>query len=272
MNSLIRQFFSVEEKDRDVHFHEVFFIQEQKEWTWEDASKRAPNLPRPWFELSRVSPEDRLEFVRDYWLDLLPFHPIGHAAIADFFQVLDDVGVVIHRQSEEDPFESEMVYSLADNSCFFRGLPPATEGEIEGCRREISSALPRDYLSFFQIHNGFGKLSELGLLKIDVLQEERRKVANLILTAETPLLSGGKQVDPGSLIPFFEAFGLASYQCFYADWYPGSEMGNVYLSGIDYTVSDTSDRNGWAEELAFPTFTEWLVYYLEGMSISKICT
>ena len=41
-------------------------------------------------------------------------------------------------------------------------------------------------------------------------------------------------------------------------------MGNVYLSGIDYTLSDVSDKKAWAENLAFPTFSEWLAYYLRG--------
>lgn len=268
MNSLIRQFFSVEGGERDVHFHEVFFLSEKNDWDWNAALQKAPGLPKPWFELSRVSAADRIEFIRDFWLDLLPYHPSAHPAIADFFECLDDIEVVLHRQSEEDPFQAEMVYSLADNSCFFRGLPPALEEEIENFRGEFSVELPRDYLAFFRIHNGFGKLSELGLLKIDEVSEEKRKVVNLILSGDSTLMSAGKLVDPSSLIPFYESFGLASYQCFYADWYPGSEMGNVYLSGIDYTISDTADRKAWAEDLAFPTFTEWLIYYLEGMNFS----
>ena len=50
-------------------------------------------------------------------------------------------------------------------------------------------------------------------------------------------------------------------------WYPGSEMGNVYLSGIDYTISDYRDRKEWADRLAFPTFLDWLAFYLEGNSL-----
>ena len=39
------------------------------------------------------------------------------------------------------------------------------------------------------------------------------------------------------------------------------------LSGIDYTISDYMDRKGWADQLAFPTFLEWLAFYLEGNSL-----
>lgn len=268
MNSLIRQFFSVECEKRDVFFHEIFFLNQQKSWDWKIARQHAPELPRSWFELSRISSADRVEFIRDLWLDLIPYRPKTHEAIADFFMCLEDVEIILHRQNAEEPFVAEMVYSLADNSSFFRGLPPATREELDALRSEMPSQLPRDFQAFCQIHNGFGKLSELGVLKVDEISEERRKIINSLLNAESLLMLGDEPVDPNSLIPFYESFGLASYQCFYADWYPEGEMGNVYLSGIDYTISDTADRNTWVENLAFPTFTEWLIYYLEGMSIS----
>ncbi|HAB99089.1 MAG TPA: hypothetical protein DCE71_04635 [Parachlamydiales bacterium] len=160
-----------------------------------------------------------------------------------------------------------MVYSLADNSSFFRGLPPCTDEEFRQIQVEIPYDLPRDFQAFCRIHHGFGKLSELGLLTLDEMIEEREHVIQSILEANSILRSGDQNIDPNLLIPFYESFGLASYQCFYADWYPASEMGNIYLSGIDYTVSDITDRRTWSEHLAFPTFIEWLVYYLEGMTL-----
>ena len=79
---------------------------------------------------------------------------------------------------------------------------------------------------------------------------------------------GEASLDPHSLFPFYEEYGLGSFQCFNAEWYPGSEMGNVYFSGIDYTLSDISDRSTWSENLAYPTFLEWLTEFLEGMNTS----
>ena len=186
--------------------------------------------------------------------------------MSEFCSRLDDTAPVISRKDDE--LQPEMVYSLADNSTFFRGLPPASEEDLREFRNEIGLTFPRDYLSFLRLHNGFGKLSELGLLRIEDVGIARQRVKGLLLHAEKSVKSEGRAVDPGSFIPFYEAYGLSSFQCFYADWYPGSEMGNVYLSGIDYTISRISDRKSWAENLAFPTFLEWLTYYLEGMSLS----
>ncbi len=265
MNSLVRQFFSTEEEDREVHFREVIFVNRETDLSWEVAQTKAPKLPRSWFELSRISTRDRIDFTRDLWLDLLSFHPKAHDSISRFFQSLDDIEVVLHRQSEEEPFSAELVYSLADNSSFFRGLPPLSGTEREALREEVLWDLPRDYWTFNRIHNGFGKLSELGLLQVEEITDERAKIVNTQVSSEQALHSGDVVVDPGTLIPFFISFGLASYQCFYADWYPAHEMGNVYLSGIDNTISDITDPELWSENLAFPTFVEWLAVYLQGM-------
>lgn len=263
MNSLARKFY---EKGGETNFQEVLFLCEEKEANWSDLSEKSPDLPRAWFELSRISPEERIEFTRDYWFDLLPYTPSVHPALVEFFSRLDDVALVIARK--EDELQPEMVYSLADNSTFFRGLPSASEEDLREFRTEIGLPLPRDYLSFLRLHSGFGKLSEMGVLKIEDVGVTRHRVSDLLLHAEKPVKTNGRAVDPAALIPFFEAYGLSSFQCFYADWYPGSEMGNVYLSGIDYTISDTSDRKSWSDNLAFPTFLEWLTTYLEGMSLS----
>jgi hypothetical protein len=45
-------------------------------------------------------------------------------------------------------------------------------------------------------------------------------------------------------------------------------MGNIYFSGIETTVSDISDLKTWAENLAYPTFLEWLTAFLEGINRS----
>ena len=248
MNSLIRKFFT------GTQFKEVRFLSEESDATWEEISDIAFDLPRGWFELSKVSSQDRVEFTRDFWLDRIPYHPSAHPAFFEFFEQLDDVAVVLTREREGEPFDAELVYSLADGSSFFRGKPPCIEGI------EIEVHLPQDYLSFLRIHNGFGKLSEMGLLEMEEILPARRRVIDL-------LKAGDVNVDPGTLIPFYESLGLSSFQCFYTDWYPGAEMGNVYLSGIDYTISDVSNKKMWTENLAFPTFSEWLVYYLQGMDL-----
>ncbi len=127
--------------------------------------------------------------------------------------------------------------------------------------------------AFIKIHNGFGKLSELNLLNLEDIPSARRKIREMVLKAPHPVKSGETVVDPSSLVPFFEVSGLSSYQCFYADWYPGNEMGNVYFSGIDYTVSNTSKREAWYDNGAFPTFLEWLLFIWRGWrSLLNLCT
>lgn len=264
MNSLVRSFFAGKE---EVAFKEVLFLSEEPDAKWEEIAKKTLDLPRSWFELSRVSVRDRIDFTRDFWLDRMPYHPSAHPAFFEFFEQLDDVAVVLTRLREDDPVVPELVYSLADNSSFFRGRPPCKEEAVHDLRSEIEASLPRDYLSFLRIHNGFGKLSEMGLLEIEEIAHGRRRVMDLLIQTDKRVKSGGVDVDPGALIPFYEALGLSSFQCFYTDWYPSSEMGNVYLSGIDYTLSDVSDKRAWIENFAFPTFSEWLAYYLQGMNL-----
>lgn len=264
MNLLGRQFFT---PNKDNQFKEVIFLNEEPRWSWDEVTKVAFDLPRGWFELSRVSAKDRVEFTRDFWLDRIPYHPKAHPIIFEFFEQLDDVAVVLTRKSAEEPMDSELVYSLADNSCFFRGKPPCSDGQLQDLKGELDLDLPRDFLVFSRIHNGFGKLSEMGLIEVEEVFHAKRRVMDMLLRTERRIRSGGVEVDPGALIPFYEVLGLASFQCFYTDWYPGNEMGNVYLSGIDYTISDISDKKAWTENLAFPTFSEWLATYLQGMNL-----
>ena len=251
------------------HFYEVRFLQEEPDTNWDGVGKLG--LPRGWFELSRIAQTDRVEFLFDFWMGVLPYHPIATEAIRDFFSELDDVAVVMSRQSKEEPWRSELVYSLRDNSSFFRGLPPAKEAHLPAVWRELGQELPRDFQAFLHLHNGFGKLTELGLLPIEELPRERRRIIEQIVRQDKPLRSGDTLVDPHYLYPFYEDYGGGA-QCFSAEWYPGSEMGNVYFSGIDYTVSDTSMQSGWSEQMAYATFLEWLGGFLGGMSRMPECT
>lgn len=264
MNSLARKFFTL---SKENGFSSVRFLTEEPNSSWEEITRIAYDIPRGWYELSRVLPQDRVEFTRDFWLDRLPYHPSAHPAIFEFFERLDDVAVVLIQRVEGEPMDAELVYSLADDSSFFRGKPPIGDSECTELLTELEVSLPRDYVSFLKIHNGFGKLSEMGLLELQEIADTKRRLIDLFLKSDKRLKAGGKEVDPGGLFPFYEALGLSSFQCFYSDWYPGSEMGNVYFSGIDYTISDVSQKRAWIENLAFPTFSEWLSYYLQGMTL-----
>ncbi len=265
MNALVRGFYQTSGKEGESFFHSVLFLSESEE-SWEKARARCADLPRGWYELCRLPIVDRISFIRDFWLGRLPYHPSFWKVLNDFFAKLDDVGVVLSQASANSPWNAEMVYSLKENRSFFRGPPPCKEEDLEELKAAANIMLPRDYLSFLHIHDGFGKLTELGLLKARQAVRAKEKLMNALISNERALMNEGKVVDPSSLIPFFESFGTDSYQCFFADWYPGNEMGNVYLSGIDYTISYCTDPKEWSDQLAFPSFLDWLAFYIEGNS------
>lgn len=259
MNQLVYKYFQEEE-----HFEEALFLSEHPEKDWESLLKIAPDLPRPWFELSRLTAEDRIEFSREFWLKALPYRPSMHRAILEFFRKLDDVGIVL---SLDGRWTSRLIYSFKDNSCFFQGLPPATSNRLMALEKEFDFLFPKDWMAFMKIHNGFGKLLELGVLRVEEMSDARRRVMQMVLEAKHPIMSKGHIIDARALVPFYEAFGLNSFQCFFSDWYPEGEMGNVYFSGIDYTISDTSYGEVRESVGSFPNFLVWLISFLEGMDI-----
>lgn len=259
MNAQIREFLR--------KFNQVRVLTEEPALRWEEASSLS--VSRPWFELSQLSPDDRVEFTKDFWLSRLPLHLSATPAIEEFFRRLSDVVVIAGRQTNEEPWRAELIYSLADNSSFFRGLRPASHHDIEELSHRFNIRFPRDYCAFFLIHDGFGKLTETGLLRLEELTHVRDRVIERIVESPQPLRFKETWLDPHWLFPFYEEYGLESFQCFNADWYPGSEMGNVHFSTIDWTLSDVEERAAWAEELAYPTFLEWLADFLHG---SNSCT
>jgi hypothetical protein len=244
MNIQIREFFRVDGVG-EPHFQDVRFLSEEKALSWNDAEKMG--LSRSWFELSRISVENRLEFTKGFWLKTLSFHPKATPVIENFFNQLDDVVVLVCRQTIEDPWRAELIYSMADNSTFFRGLSPASEEEIALVKKQLEPDLPSNFWAFSRLHNGFGRLSELGILPLEDLKDARDRLISSVFRSDKQLRMGEAKIDPYSL-------------------FPESEMGNVHFSGIDYTLSDTFERKEWAENLAFPTFLDWLAAFLEGMN------
>ena len=247
-------------------FHKVISLTEEK-FEWEALQKNMPALPRGWFELSRLEKEERLEFTRDFWLSKLLFSSTDTARyekrFEDFFENLEDVEIFACQVTEKEPFELHMIYSMADATGFFQGIPPANPGMIETLQKQFSNCqLPPDYLAFLEIHDGFSKYTDTGVLRTKQMAKTYQQLQQL-LSEEVLVRPDGEVIDPKSLIPFYESFGLHSYQCFYSDWYPEDEMGNVYFSEHDRTISNFLNENKLEENLAFPTYLGWLVFYLE---------
>jgi hypothetical protein len=264
MNRNVRHYFmKTGEGSAEGKFHQVFSLQEH-EMSWEELSKRIPVLSRGWYELSQLEVSARVEFTRDFWLAKLPFVPDFPDFLGEFFARLDDVGVYLIQPSMEAEWEAQMVYSLADNSGFYHGSPPAMEAHIDHLHKGFSEyRFPEDYLAFLQIHDGFGKYTDTGIIESSYLPEMYNRLQEYLEGQDPVQMSDGSFLDPRALIPFYESFGLNCYQCFYGAWYPDQEIGNVYFSGIENTLSETGDPESWEDNMAFPTFLDWLKFYLE---------
>ncbi len=258
MNSQVWDYYK---KTRGLH--DILLLTEGK-LTWEEAKKRAPCLIKGWFELSLLSTQDRIEFTKDFWLKTLPFIPQAHSNIASFFDRLEDIGVFLFQEKIGNPYLAEIVYSLKEGSVFFRGKIPCTHEDIHFFQQSFTNLLPRDYFAFLRIHNGFAKTSDTGMLSLQDIPLAKESMQAVIYEGEGAVFCDGKEIDPAALIPFYESFGRHSYQCFYTEWYPTSEMGNVYFSSQDFTISRYTLPN-LHETMAFTTFLQWLVFYLEGI-------
>ncbi len=228
-------------------------LSESPDLKWDEAQKEVPRLTKGWFELSRLEPSIRLEFIRDYWFNALPYIPTFRAFIDRFFAKVEEVGMVAATSG------IFLTYSLIGRSEFFLGGPPLIDDEIDTLRGQIDFPLPEDFLKFFRIHNGFFKGGDTGIFSSGVLVEEAQRFKEL----EVPLKLGTEKIASDLLLPFYRSFGLDVYQCFYSDWYPDGGVGNVLCSLGEGTISDYRTREKGRDYLAFSSFLDWLTFYME---------
>lgn len=248
------------------HFHQVIALHEQENSKWEKISKLAPSLCKGWYELARLDVQDRIDFTREFWLTKMPYHPQLNELLTKFFASLDDIGVFLVQSRKGEPFEPQIVYSLSKHSGFFQGKASVIDSEIIALQKVFPDyILPIDYLAFLQIHNGFAKLTDTGIMQTNEVKDTYFNF-QAMLDAEEPLItSKGREINPKSLIPFYKSFGMPFFQCFWGEWYPEGEMGNVYYSGLTKTISDCTKADFRVETMAFETFTDWLMFYLEAI-------
>jgi hypothetical protein len=247
------------------HFHEVVALHEEKGWLWEDVREKAPDFPRGWFELAQLPSGDRVEFIKDYWLTKLPFNPRLEPFLENFFKELDDIGIFIVQHKFADPWEAHKVYSMRKGRGFFRGLAPADESKILKLKQDFPGIIfPEDFLAFLQIHSGFSKTTDqTGIFRAENMRSSYESFQTFVGRREGLIMSGKQPVDPKDLIPFYESFGMPFFQCFWTEWYPEEEMGNVYYSSAMDAISCLAANDPSAENMAFATFSDWLMFYLE---------
>lgn len=253
------------EEERGGPFHKVVPLHESREWSWEAISHEAPLLPRGWYELSRLTAEERLEFTRDYWLSKLGNnHSEAEDQLETFFSSLEEVGIFVTQSTPTKAYEAHMVYIPKNEESFFHGSPPATKEAIANLSKQFSHfELPSDYLAFLEIHDGFCKYTDTGMIKTKEMARVYQRFQQL---RGRDILIGpdGEQVDPLHLIPFYESSHLHCYQCFYADWTPLGEMGTVFYADEDELMNFLDERY-LESSRAFPTFFHFLFSYLEDL-------
>ncbi len=266
MDSHFKEYFHEFSEDSPTGcVHKLIALHEDSTIQWEEISKIAPALPKAWYELSRLKPEDRIEFTKEYWQQKLMYHPNLGEFVDKFFSNLDEIGVFLIQKKFEDPFEVFLVYSVANDSGFYRGALPAPEDDLLTMESEFPEIIfPPDYLAFLKIHNGFFKTTDCtGLVLASEVKEVYDRFQVLFANEQGLVTESGQPLDPKKLIPFYVSFGMPYYHCFWAEWYPQQEMGVVYVRGTEKTVSDITRAENLMEGLAFPTFTDWLMFYLE---------
>lgn len=266
MDRHIREYYSLFSDDTPSgNFYTIISLNDEPQISWEEVAKKVPRICKGWYELSRLSTADRLEFLCDYWMMRLPYHPKLKDFLITFFNDLDDIGVFIFQKKFDDPFKAELVYSCKGSKGFFRGSIGATEEQLMDLQKAFPQYIfPKDYTSFLQIHNGFSKTTDCtGVLPCEGLKETYLNFQEMLAEQQTISSTNGDAVEPKAIIPFYESFGMPFFQCFYGEWYPEQEMGNVYYSGVTNTISDVKDNISGSESMAFATFADWLIFYLE---------
>lgn len=247
------------------HFHKVISLHESPKIDWDSVHQKAPDFCRGWFELARLESKDRIEFCRDFWIAKLPYHPKLQEFLISFFNELDEIGVYLIQKKYDDPFEGHLVYSLSRDRGFFKGCTPISQERIEQLQADFPDFIfPQDYLAFLEIHNGFCKTTDsTGITKSTLMKESYIKFQAMLEQQEPLSTSKGGAVNPKALIPFYESFGMPFYQCFWGEWYPEDEAGNVYYSGTTKTIMVGNGSESSVDTMAFSSFIDWLMFYLE---------
>jgi hypothetical protein len=268
MDKQISQFYrNHPDQPSEGHFHNVIPLHQSSDLRWKDVENMLPHLCKGWYELSRLPQKDRVEFVKEYWMVKMPFQPRFEAPLEKFFNSIDDIGVFLVQKDIDDPYVAHMVYGLKGQRGFFRGFCGASDETIVRLKRDFPEIIfPEDYLAFLQIHDGFSKTTDSGLFLAEEMRAHMDQFQALVASHEGVITTADElPIDPQNLIPFYASFGMPFFQCFWHDWYPESEMGNVYYSETSNTISILASKVASAENMAFPTFMDWLLFYLESI-------
>jgi hypothetical protein len=259
MNEFVQRHFSPDFTD----YEEVISLQKDPSADFHTLQALCPTLPKGWHELAQFNLDDRIEFVSGTWKNALPIVPHIEDFITSFFDQIEDIGIYVFKK--KGVWDTRIVYSMSDGETYFLGRPPANDIEVAKLSELLDLSLPSDYTAFLKVHNGFQKDTDDGVLPIQFLRKERQVLQVAIADENQRLLYRGEAVDTETLFPFYKSLDLRLYQCFFTKWNPDGSMGNVFCSLGEGYLSDFLNQEESLETLAFPTFLDWLTFYMDGM-------
>ncbi len=232
------------------HFHKVIALHEEQGLEWDFLSQNVPLCPRGWFELSQLPNGDRIEFTASYWLSKLPFAINSSLELENlltaFFSSVEEIGIYATQEVKGAFYDVHMLYSLKGGKDFFHGSPPAPKKQVSIFSQQFSHVpFPTDYLAFLEIHDGFDRYFDGGVIRIRDLAKTYHRFQQLFSKSGSPL------------IPFYAAKDVGCYQCFCATATHDEEMNN-------FPICEENIENSFFDEASiFSSFSHWLLHYLE---------
>lgn len=265
MSNQVKSYFcSTSENTPNARLYRAIALDDLPTQSLEEWQQLCATVPKAWYELCHLSAADRVEFLGDFWTSALPFHVTVTPFLRRFFATLETITLYLVQATQTDSLKPLLIYALKNERGFFQGNPPATEEEILGLQEQFPDiVLPADYLSFLKIHNGFAKCDDTGMFSSLQMKPVSMLFKEMLLQQSHLHAGDGTRIDEASLIPFYQSYAFPCYQCFWAEWHPGEEIGNIYYSGLTHTVSNHLADMLSPENQAFPTFLDWLMFYLQ---------
>jgi len=242
---------------KNQNYFQVSALKEHKAKSLEECQHIAPLLSEGWWEFAQLTDQLQREFLREFWIHALPYVPHIYRMIDDFFARVQKITIYLVQEKQGEAFKPLMVYQF--ESEYYAGGPPLCPREVSHFKQLISFPLPQDYLLFFQIHDGFAKGKEKGVFPLATLNEVYGRFQQEVSLLSEKLKIESQVVDPQDLLPFYSPAAKETYQCFYKDWYPDGEVGNICAFLEEQRLSTLKQ----GETSAFVSFLDWLSFYLQ---------
>jgi hypothetical protein len=224
---------------------------------------KCPVFFKGWYELVKLKPYDAIDFVKEFWENTLPYSASFEYFLNYFFSFVDLIVPVLLKQKNSQNYVAELCYFFRDKNLVYRGsLPISDDNKIFQINSSFENVFPEDFLSFLKIHNGFAKFLDFGIMDAYEIPFYQKQIVQNLQSNSNVIKCNDVVVDPSMLIPFYRSANSRDFQCFYKDWYPNLEIGNVNFSISNHTISNYMSSIG-EDSLAFQSFLDWFKFYLE---------